>query len=478
VIRYVCVSDLHLGAPNSLLSEVRPGGDDVDVSRPSDVLVAVAACLHHLVERVNGVDGPRPTLLLNGDVLELALADDDEAIGTFGRFAAQMGGCERWDRIVYLPGNHDHHLWETTREQAYAEQVARSSIDAALPDPIHATAVMDDVASDGTPFRSSLLTAVLESVLDDAPDLDVRYPLLGLRSDLSDRTVMVHHGHFVEPVYQLMSAIRLTGFPGGEPPRTMADIEAENFAWIDYFWSTLGRSARVGRDVAFVYNMVQDPEAARALVENFARPLAAKLPWWVPFRERTLRWGFGAAADHVLSLERLSAQDPDRADDGDRLRDLLAGPLAAQYEVSAASPHREPVTFLYGHTHMPLGVPVSVGPFAHPVVVHNTGGWVVDEVTPQVGLGGAAVLLDEELRAVRVELFRQLPGDEVCGPVVRGCSDAGTFLDEVRTALDLDGPPWRDLQPLVATTMESRRRMVERAIRRGVEQAKRRPRRR
>ena len=80
-------------------------------------------------------------------------------------FARQIGGTERWDRIVYLPGNHDHHLWETTREQAYAAQVAAVSPGEPFPTPLHATAVMDDAASEGTPFRSSLLDAVVRGVL-------------------------------------------------------------------------------------------------------------------------------------------------------------------------------------------------------------------------------------------------------------------------------------------------------------------------
>src|SRR4051812_27832879 len=111
------MSDLHLGAPNSLLSHVAPGADDIDVTAPSRVLDAVAACLADLIGEVNGPDDPAPTLILNGDVLELALADDDEAIGTFEQFVRALWRAgARFERIVYLPGNHDHHLWETSRE--------------------------------------------------------------------------------------------------------------------------------------------------------------------------------------------------------------------------------------------------------------------------------------------------------------------------------------------------------------------------
>src|SRR3954469_6548845 len=83
--RYVCLSDLHLGAENSLLSNVAAGDTTVDLSEPSGVLVQLVDALAALVGHLGGGKkrGPKPTLVLNGDILELALARDEAALGVF-----------------------------------------------------------------------------------------------------------------------------------------------------------------------------------------------------------------------------------------------------------------------------------------------------------------------------------------------------------------------------------------------------------
>ena len=65
--------------------------------------------------------------MLNGDILEFALATDDTALSVFEQFidlAFPVDGEPIFDdRVLYLPGNHDHHLWETARERQYAHHI-------------------------------------------------------------------------------------------------------------------------------------------------------------------------------------------------------------------------------------------------------------------------------------------------------------------------------------------------------------------
>src|SRR6266496_2199024 len=118
VIRYICVSDLHLGAENSLLTQLGSAPGEVDPSRPSEVLVEFASCLRELVRHNESL--VKPTLILNGDALELALAQDNVALMAFERFLELMfpinGEALVAPKIIFNPGNHDHHLWETARE--------------------------------------------------------------------------------------------------------------------------------------------------------------------------------------------------------------------------------------------------------------------------------------------------------------------------------------------------------------------------
>lgn len=83
-IKYICLSDLHLGADNSLLTYVRPDTSEVDPTQPSDTLLKLVGCLRNLI--LSNHQASRPTLVLNGDVLELALALDNKAVMAFERF--------------------------------------------------------------------------------------------------------------------------------------------------------------------------------------------------------------------------------------------------------------------------------------------------------------------------------------------------------------------------------------------------------
>ena len=83
-IRYVCLSDTHFGADNSLLTFLGRGRRSADPMRTSPGLEQLVRCLRALVDTNEG--RKKPTLVLNGDILELALTTDERAAMTFERF--------------------------------------------------------------------------------------------------------------------------------------------------------------------------------------------------------------------------------------------------------------------------------------------------------------------------------------------------------------------------------------------------------
>ncbi|MEE8573875.1 MAG: metallophosphoesterase, partial [Thermodesulfobacteriota bacterium] len=120
-IKYVSLSDMHLGADNSLLTNLEQASSKTDPLKPSPVLVKLVECLRKVI----GDD--KPTLILNGDILELALSYTNEAAMAFERFLEQImpDGGELFSKIVFIPGNHDHHLWEVARETQYVNYIER-----------------------------------------------------------------------------------------------------------------------------------------------------------------------------------------------------------------------------------------------------------------------------------------------------------------------------------------------------------------
>ena len=119
-IRYVCLSDMHLGEEDSLLTHVNPENGEADPTERSPVLQELATCLTDLIGH-NKDQAQQPTLILMGDILELALTTDNIAAMAFERFLElfMAKNYELFDKIIFIPGNHDHHLWESARETQY-----------------------------------------------------------------------------------------------------------------------------------------------------------------------------------------------------------------------------------------------------------------------------------------------------------------------------------------------------------------------
>ena len=84
-IRFVCLSDVHFGAENSILSCLVKDDLVVDTTTASPVLDRLVAALSTLIE-ANEDKTRKPTLILNGDILELALASDNVALAVFELF--------------------------------------------------------------------------------------------------------------------------------------------------------------------------------------------------------------------------------------------------------------------------------------------------------------------------------------------------------------------------------------------------------
>src|SRR6267378_3319898 len=105
-IKYVCLSDMHLGAENSLLTKLTADCADTESTKPSPVLVQLVECLKSLIAHN---EGDKPSLILNGDILELALTTDNLAAMAFERFIELVFPVNKDDRlfkdIIYLPGN-------------------------------------------------------------------------------------------------------------------------------------------------------------------------------------------------------------------------------------------------------------------------------------------------------------------------------------------------------------------------------------
>jgi len=474
-IRYVCLSDMHLGAEGSLLTNMPPGSLTADPLKVSPVLEDLVYCLRDLIFR-NVDQTSKPTLILLGDILELALADDKEAAMAFERFLdfAMEPGYELFGDIIYIPGNHDHHLWESARETQYVlNYLTQTKPGTSLDNPWHTTNIF--MIDDLNPVPSFFLNALMHRY-DHLKNLTITtaYPNFGLMQ--GQRGVIFHHGHFIESIYQLMTILKNLIFPQlEEVPRKIWDLESENFAWIDFFWSTLGRSGDFGKDVEIIYDKMQSEVQFRKLLNTLADSLAKKyditgMGDWMD--SKVTRLILNGLVDKLVNPERTQTEKYLSQDAEQGLLDYVNGPLKIQIEKEwQKRRHRYfpvEVTFIFGHTHKPFEDNKTFTNIGNGVPVYNTGGWVVETVEPAPLHGGAMVLMNENLDVTSLRMYNET--DDVAEYRVEvheaplpghGHSE---FFNHLSGLIQLNQPLWNKFSQTLPNEVSIRRENLRRKI--------------
>lgn len=458
-VRYVILSDLHFGAENSVLTDALPGQHRADPTRPGPAMEALVVCLRDLMAHNEGDD--KPTLVLGGDILEFALARDNVAAMVFERFVElTMAGSDRLfaPTVYFVPGNHDHHLWEGARETHYAKYVDSVPRDQPLRGPRHTTPMLG--ALDANPTDAQLLTALVHR--SGAKDLRVQtvYPNLAFLSDDGRKGLVFHHGHFVESMYRLMSVLNALVFQHATEP-DIVQWESENFAWIDFFWSTLGRSGDVGLDVALIYESLQSKQATDRIVDRLANGIAGHVRGGRLKRfasRRVLTAALDHAVSHYGSRERRHTESA-LSDDAKRgLREYVEGPLRNQLATECNGDPPSEVTFAFGHTHKPFVDVIDAARYPTPLTVMNTGGWVVDGLKPEPKHGAAAILVDEDMQALMLRFYTQHTNASEYRTVIEappGRSDT-EFARRMKAIVEGEATPWTELSTTVARVVAQR----------------------
>ena len=270
-IRYIVLTDVHLGAGNSILTQVTPGETVADTHHPSPALLSLADCLRTLILGFN--DPGRPAALIAaGDLIDLALSAAERALPVFGQFAEALMTSDDpviADEVLLLPGNHDHLTWDYARQRWLEDRLvaAGGRLDG---DPSHRIGPM---LLDRKPAITSVpLTALLQGSTGRAgASVRVLYPDLALPSADGRRLVLVTHGHYIDPVCTSMSEFARLFAPHARLPEDAETLERENWPWIDFFFSSMTRSGKPGELVELIYEALQDEQAFDRIVDAVAR---------------------------------------------------------------------------------------------------------------------------------------------------------------------------------------------------------------
>jgi hypothetical protein len=236
------------------------------------------------------------------------------------------------------------------------------------------------------------------------------YPNFGLLKGDDKKYVIFHHGHYIEQRYQLMSRLMNLIFPDRKKPKHIWDLEAENFAWIDFFWSTMGRSGDVGRDVELIYEKMYDRKQVEALLYSVARGLSQNygVPGWIGVTIAKIATFllFRRTINRMSETERTQTDDVLSQSARDGLREYTSGPMREQILVERDR-LADDVTFVFGHTHKPYQRILDAKKYPNCRAVYNTGGWVVETVEKEPIHGGAVVLIDEDLNLTSLRMYNE-----------------------------------------------------------------------
>ncbi len=456
------LSDLHLGATNSVLSHVSADGLEIDHGAPAPALAALGACLRSL----RGND-PAPQLVVLGDLIELALTPLHDAAITVGHFIEQTGLGQddgAFDRTVrYVAGNHDHYLWTRARSDHDLMRLEQTPPGTDLPEPIHVTSMFPNPAEAEIPGR--FVKALAEWVRPGS-GIEVlhSYPNFGLVDELHQRAVVMHHGHFVEHLYRLVSALDLVfdASSPSRPPLDAAHMERDNGGWIDFFWSSEGDSGDVGSDVRMLYESLVsgrtlDAELDRItdLIITRRSSLVGKIEAWMAKRMLSEAHAVIAWRERHHGGGTLSAG----AEKGLLLYMSGAIGIELQREIGGWP---DEATFVFGHTHKPFTGTRGVTGVRRPVNVVNTGGWVVDHPRPEPVKGAVTVLVDDELNVASLLFYRQLPDGSASPPHVTAVGPrSGPFAEEIRRRMAANQPLWDRLTTTITDALATRRRNLD-----------------
>jgi hypothetical protein len=501
-IKYVVISDTHFGAATSLLTSTwqmthagRPGRPRPPLTlstgrphpvKPTPVLTGLVDCLRTLIPK--GPLDSKPTLILNGDIFELALSEMNLAAMAFLCFAELIfpeHGEPLFSRIIFLPGNHDHHLWEMARETQYLNYISTPPIPEYPGAPHHATPLFLRATEPPVIPRAHFIIKLLRR-LNHFGDVGVHtrtyYPNLGILSDDGKKCIIVHHGHFTERIYYLMSTLRSMLFPDpsrkdGRPPHVW-DIEAENFAWIDFIWSTLGRSGKVGPAVDLVFELLHSDKGRKYLVSRLSGGIAAEAcsryvpdavlsgPLWL-----VLTLLLGLAADEMESKKTSQGPIPLDPKSRELLKYYIETPLRSQILVSprpgglpapAKQSMPDEVAFLFGHTHKPFQTTCTYEKYNSPVAIHNTGGWIVEKTDYDEDYGGAIVFADADLNTAQVEFYHEAREGASSASVAPGLTATDdSLVTYLQGRVTANPGTWAAFTDAVAKDLPDRRRILQ-----------------
>jgi predicted phosphodiesterase len=207
------LSDFHIGEVYGSVTKVLPKNDSIKKYYDSTTVnnekiyyrrevKKLFKTLHKKCKKNNRI----PYLILMGDIVDMAVHNSSDALNLahsiFNDTTIFKGKSftSYFDTIIYIPGNHDHHVWKMLQEQYY---ISNSMELTGIASPVQQQIIGVLDLEKGSMSKDSVIFPdpqknFLSSVLSDNKNpVYIAYPNLYIKA--FSKHICVTHGHFFEP---------------------------------------------------------------------------------------------------------------------------------------------------------------------------------------------------------------------------------------------------------------------------------------
>jgi hypothetical protein len=281
----IILSDIQIGDEEGVTcATAKPGYTplEIDGSEPLFVRDQLLSLLRD-VDDVCG-NGKVPYLVLNGDAWDVAICNIQHVVELSWRFFAATRIADRFEQIIFIPGNHDHYLWTMVQTQTCVVRPLErklgtpggvgSAVVRPFPHAACGRLTLDDGALhtfsiDGVrpPYDGNVYTTGLTG--SRALPVNVVYPNLYVQRPGTGRATLITHGHFFQLGWSLMSDILRPALGSQVPRMSMMYLELLNASLTDFTNYALAQVGPLSAVFTRIYNELRSgqvpPELHRAL---------------------------------------------------------------------------------------------------------------------------------------------------------------------------------------------------------------------
>lgn len=333
-------------------------------------------------------------LVLDGDIIDFSINSFEESCIAAKPFFRAIEKDELAKELIYIPGNHDKHIWdavewETNIIRRLKEHQDPRGFRRTQPGLIDYTgnAPLDLSGVSRVANTQHYGTLFLEGLFEKGKTLPINvvYPNLYIKTEKD--VYLVTHGHMLELAWVLLSEI-LSGEPELAGKLGIRELEEFNIPLTSMICTGVGQGGAVSKLFYTIQREAKTDKTGRMkkLLDNIIPKLdqLIELPWYAELLDDALLIGIRKGALYIAGDVNDSRYDEEFIENESVrkrfLRFLLASCSQAEELVIEA-----PNKIIFGHTHEPLsyGTPMEIDNLSFikdgKAYLYNTGGWLDEE---------------------------------------------------------------------------------------------------